>query len=251
MQHRVVVGGPPRWPWVALAVVSAVGLLGWILAIALMFKALPGPLSFLDPDTNARDDYADRVNLRRALDDARERADRCEMNSTVSVRGQEIDAQACELLRESITRLEAEGSQLREQLAFYRSIATPDQTKAGVRIVNLSLIKREPPSAWGYELTVLQPVLNAEPVNASYRISLIGKAGGKSKTLTMSPVVVPSGGSSEFSVKTFATLSGAIQLPAEFKPGRLEVTIEVVGKKGYAGKLNETFSWSKLVAAAK
>ncbi len=251
MQHRVVVGGPPRWPWVALSALGVLALLGWMLALGLMFNFLPAPMAFLHPDTKATDAHSDRINLRKALDEARLRAESCEMSSTVSVRGQEIDVQACEMLQDSIARLEAEGAQLREQLAFYRSIAAPEQTKAGVRIVSMSLLRKGQPLGWGYELTVLQPVLNAEPLNASYRLSIAGKLGNKSKTLTMAPVVTPAGGTSEFLVKTFATLTGAIQLPPDFKPARLEVTIEVVGSKGYAGKINETFSWSKLVAAAK
>lgn len=251
MQHRVVVGGPPRWPLYALSALGLVGLIGWLLALALIFNFLPAPLAFLDSDFESGGQYAERVNLRKALETAESRANACELNTTAAARGKEIDARACEVLQESITRLEAEGAQLREQLAFYRSIAAPEQSKAGLRIVSLVLVRREAAGHWGYELMVLQPVVNARSVNASYRINLVGKVGGKPKTLTMDRTVTPTGGTSEFSVKTFATLTGEIKLPAEFTPNRAEITIEVVGKKGYAGKLSETFSWSKLVAAAR
>lgn len=251
MQPRVVMGRPRRWPLVLFGVVTLAAVVGWALALMLLRNAVPEWLAFIDRDPERQQLRQERDVLRSELGLQRGELDACRVGAVAEARGQVIDAEACDALRESVTRLEAESAQLREQLAFYRSIAAPEQSQAGVRIVSLTLRRQAEDGQWGYELVVLQPAQHREELNASYRISLSGRSGQTLKTLTMAPVVRPADGSADFRLRTFATLSGDIRLPSGFKPQQARVVIETVGAKGYAGKVSETFDWPKLVAAAK
>src|SRR5690606_11397000 len=76
----------------------------------------------------------ERRGLVRDLRAARDEVKRLEEQAVYIQRSQEIDEQACSAVRESLTQLQAEVSDLREQLAFYRGIVAPEQSRAGVRV---------------------------------------------------------------------------------------------------------------------
>src|SRR3546814_11615365 len=84
---------------------------------------------------------ADRRQLSHDLRTARGEIEQLKGQVVYSKRSSEIDTQACVAVRKSLTDLQAETSELREQVAFYRGIAAPDQERAGVRVQEVRLSK--------------------------------------------------------------------------------------------------------------
>tara|TARA_R110000787_G_scaffold57667_5_gene131573 strand:- start:19085 stop:19894 length:810 start_codon:yes stop_codon:yes gene_type:complete len=252
MKHRVVVGHERRWPQrVLVGLILLLGLCGWLLAAALLTNRPASLLALIDPDEQRNALRIENAKLATELDQAKHDLDTIRGHGTFEKQSCEIDTQACAALRESVSGLQAESAQLREQLAFYRSVAAPGQAQIGVRIVRLSLSARPGDGTWGYELLLLQPARRNADVSGSYRMHIQGKLGNKPKTLTMRPTIVPSQAKPVFSFRTFGTLVGEIKLPDGFQPERVKVALKVDGIKGASSEVTESFDWSMLVAAAK
>lgn len=253
MKHRVVLGEQRRWPIYALmGVLLIAAISGWLLALSAINRVSIPFIEVPDADKARLEMRAKNEALARRLRSAEAMADDVRGSTIFQAQSCDLDTLACTELRESVSALQAESAQLREQLAFYRSVATPKQSRAGVRIVRLELRKGDAKQRWDYDLTLLQPVRRNQHVSGQYRITLEGIQAKKLKSFTMDPVIVPTDGGAMFSFKTFATLSGSISLPDGFRPQRVEVTLLVDGggDRKPVTEVSESYTWSKLVAAA-
>src|SRR5690606_3425932 len=107
---------------------------------------------------------------------------------------------------------------LREQLAFYRSIAAPNEQKAGVRVQSLQLT----PLVEGrvrYRLTLIQSTGQDKRISGRVDVAVRGRLGGEEKTLG-GAALTPAPGSADvvFSLRYFEELGGEWQLPPGFVP---------------------------------
>ena len=161
-------------------------------------------------------------------------------------RSSEIDTQACDSVRESLGSLQAEASNLREQLAFYRGIVSPDLSRAGVRVYDLKIKKAATADSYLYELVLIQSVRHDRRIGGRIELALEGTSGGKPQTLNWSSVV--QGGSKNllFSFKYFEEFSGELRLPLGFKP--LRVTARLVMDENMP-VIEDQFDWDKILAS--
>lgn len=174
--------------------------------------------------------------------------------NTFDARSRAIDAQACEAVRKSVSALESEVADLREQLAFYRNIVSPDQVRAGVRVLRLAMRPTGQAQVWRYELVLVQPVRRDRTATGGYDFALEGLIGKQLKTLQLDDLGVGAAdeaGARSFSFHAFQEFSGELRLPPGFLPSRLKVTLRVQDGKGAPGEVSESFDWARLVAAGK
>lgn len=165
---------------------------------------------------------------------------------TYEKRSSEIDTQACDSVRESLTGLQAEASSLREQLAFYRGIVSPDLSRAGVRVYDLKLKKAAAADSYAYELVLIQSVRHDRRISGRIDLALEGTSGGKPQTLNWSNVIQGSSKNLLFSFKYFEEFNGELRLPSGFKP--LRVTARLVMDDDMP-VIEDQFDWDKILAS--
>lgn len=221
-----------------------------------MYLRDPDRVSFSpSPGRSELDTLRDeRRRLARELRAARLEARDLRGRNAFDARSCAIDVQACEAVRKSVGTLESEVADLREQLAFYRNIVSPEQARAGVRVLRLAVRPTGPADLWRYELVLVQPVRRDRTATGSYDFALEGLIGKQLKTLQLEDLRVGAAGEAgarSFSFRSFQEFSGELRLPSGFLPSRLKVTLRVQDGKAAPGEVSETFDWSRLVMAGK
>lgn len=160
-------------------------------------------------------------------------------------RSGEIDTQACDTVKGSLGGLQKEVSDLREQLAFYRGIVSPDLARAGVRIYDLKLIPGANPQAFRYELALIQSVRHERRIGGSINLFIEGMRLGVRQTLRWEEVANGDAKNLLFSFKYFEEFSGNLTLPEGFKP--IRVTAKLVTDVEGAPAVEDQFDWNKIV----
>ncbi|MGH8518571.1 MAG: DUF6776 family protein [Panacagrimonas sp.] len=254
MQHRIVVRrrGPAAW----LRRIAVV--LGLCLLSAGSYAAYrywdPDAVAavFADPESELDHLRQERRRLSRELRDARSELAALRGRSTFQARSCDIDAQACEAVRSSVTGLESTVAELREELAFYRNVAAPEhEVRAGVRVMRVEMHPSADPQMWTYEMVLVQPTRRDRLVKGTYEMQVGGLQGQKMKTLGASELQAPPQAERSFSFRSFQELTGQLHLPAGFSPSRLAVTLRVQDGRKQDAEVEDSFEWSRLVVAAK
>lgn len=248
MQHRVVVRRPRPW---FLPIVIALVLAGLAVAAYAGFRWWQNPARslFRDSASELVQLREERRRLTRELRAARDELDALKGRSTFEARSCEIDAQACEATRDSIAALETEAADLREQLAFYRNVVSPEQTLAGVRVLRLALHPTADERVWRYDLVLVQPTRRDRLATGSWDLRVEGLAGAQMKTYALDQLRVEKGGDQGFSFRAFEAFGGELNLPAGFLPSQLTVTLQVQDGKSAPGEASESFDWSRVAVA--
>jgi hypothetical protein len=188
----------------------------------------------------------ERRELARDLRAAREEVKRMQEQTVYEQRSQDIDSQACEAVRGSLSQLQAEASDLREQLAFYRGIVAPEQSRAGVRVYEFKLTPGADKASFHFELVLIQSVRHEKRVEGHVALELVGEANGVEKRLPWTAVVVGEAAKDfQFALKYFEEFSGDISVPEGFSPTRIVVTLVPDGAA--AAKVEESFDWSRVL----
>jgi len=155
-------------------------------------------------------------------------------------RSSEIDETARAQVKGSITELQDEILELREELAFYRGIVAPDDS-GGLRIQSLKLMRGAEDRHWRFRLVLIQSIKQEQRANGTVAVTVHGVRGGAAATLPWSAVAakptVPLG----YSFKYFQDFEGDLLLPVGFTPGRIEIEVQ---PRGGGEVVHRSFEWS-------
>lgn len=155
-----------------------------------------------------------------------------------------IDSEACALVKKSLAGMQQEDSSLREQLAFYRGIASPEQSSEGLRVYDLKISPQpQTVGSYNFELLLIQPMHHNHPVKGRARLAVSGLQDGQARTYRFSRLLVGGRKILLFSFKYFQELDGSIQLPKGFRPLRVTVTLQQLDRKP---RVDESFDWLKV-----
>ncbi len=144
-------------------------------------------------------------------------------NLAYAIQAKTIDGDACNSLKATLGKLESEAATLREKLAFYRGIASPDETKAGVRVQELKMHKKD--GLWHYELVLIQSVREESRIAGNADLRIDGVMGSKPQSYGLASLITTGEKNLVFSFKYFEEFSGDFKLPAGFKPLKAVVTL--------------------------
>ena len=187
----------------------------------------------------------DRRSLSKQLRAALAEVDQLKDQVAYANRSSEIDSQACETVKGSLSNLQAEVSDLREQLAFYRGIVAPDVSKAGVRVYEFKVVKNPTSQAYQYELVLIQSTRSERQVGGRIQIQIEGISRGAQQTLKLDETLAGSAQNLQFSFKYFEQFTGDFRLPEGFKPIRVLVTLVPTTAK--SPSVREQFDWARIM----
>lgn len=243
-RHRLVITtdrtAHRRW----LVVLVVVALL--LAAFTLYHMTRAAAVSDFAAATSERDHLLDeRRALTRELHVAKTEAETLRDQVAYLSRSQEIDSGACQAVKQSLGQLQAESSDLREQLAFYRGIVSPQESQAGVRVYEFRISNVNTlPNQYRYDLVLIQPVRSDKRVGGQAELSIEGLKSGKKQTLKLADIAVGGTRNLLFSFKYFEEFSGQLRLPEDFRPLRATVSLKPGGGQP---ALEDEYEWAKIV----
>lgn len=247
-KHKIIIAH--HRPWRRWALVSGAALLlalgGW----ALYSYTRATTVSDFERARLERDQLMeDRRSLARDLRSSRAEADKLRDQVAYLTRSQEIDGNACSALKQSVSELQAEASDLREQLAFYRGIVSPKESQAGVRVYDFKVSHSSQAGAWRYDLVLIQSVHHDKRVGGALEIVFEGVKGSEKQSLKLSELNADERKNLVFSFKYFEEFSGTFRLPEGFKPLRATVRLEPDGDAD--ATVEDEYDWGKILQESR
>lgn len=244
VQHRIIVKQHRPWLKAGLIAGSVAGLA--IAGFAVYAWARTNLISeFRETKTELEQLRDERRDLARELRAARAENAQLRQQVVYAERAGEIDGAACTDVKASLSELQAEAADLREQVAFYRGIVSPDETRAGVRVLDLKVTPQADADRWRYDLVLIQSVRHDKRVAGRIRVVIAGSRDGKDTTEDLEALLTGDRRLPQFAFKYFQEFSGEFRLPAGFRPARMTVMLDIDGAEA---TVENPFDWSKIKA---
>ena len=222
--HRIVIHRHRPWQRTGLIVFAVAALM--LAGFALYQYTRQSTVADFDKATSERDRLQqERRELTQQLRAAKNEISRLRDEVAYAQQAQTIDGEACNSLKATMGKLESEVGTLREQLAFYRGIASPNETKAGVRVQEFKARKRSD-GGWHYEMVLIQSVREESRIAGAVEVRIEGLQAGKPQTLPLAGLITAGEKNLVFSFKYFEEFTGEFKLPPGFKPLKVVISLD-------------------------
>ena len=149
----------------------------------------------------------------------------------------QMDRSAYEELDRSLKGSAQEITKLREELNFYRNIISPVDKKSGLRIQSLAIEPVGNTSQFRYKLVLIQALKHDRSINGTARFEISGMQGGEDAVLTYPK---PPERMINVKFKYFQDIEGKFELPKNFKPRQIKVTVTTAGGRQ---NVEEIYAW--------
>ena len=190
----------------------------------------------------------ERAALQQELDQANAKIAEMQHQAAMLERNSKIDVDASKQLKTSLDEAQSEVLKLKKELAFYKSIVTPEQTKRAVAIQTIQL-DADGEGGYNYRIMVSQRGRNDRFVRGILQVGIKGSQDGVETVIPLKNVSKQAKKKLKFGFKYFQNFEGKLKLPANFQPESMRVQVKPSSKKIDA--VDESFAWSDLTAGGK
>jgi hypothetical protein len=183
------------------------------------------------------------AELQHQLEDLQKQNTENQHQAAMIERTSQIDDDANKQLKKSLNDSQQEVLDLKKELAFYKSVVTPEHEKRSLAIQTIQL-QRDETGEYRYKVMVSKRGRNDKLVRGSIDIKVEGSEAGQAKVLSLSDVSNNAKNVTKFSFKYFQNFEGTMNLPTTFTPENMRV---VVTPSSYGvDKIDELYSWADL-----
>jgi len=158
-----------------------------------------------------------------------------------------LDSEAYSQVERTLGELQSAMSRQGDDLAFYRSIVSPADGIAGLRIQRFEISPGAAAREFVLRLTLIQAMRHDSAVAGLVQVTLSGLRDQRPTQMTVGELLGKPRGQLPFSFKYFQTVEQAITLPEGFDV--FEVDVEVTPGKGRA-PVERSFPWKTGVQTA-
>lgn len=167
---------------------------------------------------------------------------RLSAQNAVLKKANEVDRHAYDEVDRTLTGLQDEILELKQEVEFYRSIVNSDEAVRGLRIQGFKVEQDEESNSYRYRLILSQLGTTKRYVHGVATMDVSGIRDGAQTRLSQQELAT---GAMRFRFKHFQELKGDFTLPKGFLP--LRVTLKAIPRGDGRSKVERTFSWSDLV----
>ncbi len=153
-------------------------------------------------------------------------------------RSTEIEKLAYAEVNSSLGELQSEILELKEEVAFYRSIVAPRESSRGLRIQKFDIVALGQKNNFRYKLVLTQVIKNTRITRGNVVMQIEGVNGGKSKQINLTSLSAKAQKKLDFRFKYFQSFEGDLVLPKGFIPSRVHVKVS-----SNRVTLEKTFAW--------
>lgn len=159
-------------------------------------------------------------------------------------REKQVDQRAYADIKASLESMQGEISELKEEVAFYRGIAAPQDAAEGVRIQGLQLSDNGSERGYSYKLVLVQMTKGRRVTRGRVRLTAQGVLNKVQKEYSFGELAGKNAGG-KFQFKYFGEMEGDIILPADFNPTRVVVHVTVDSPKH--SEVEKIFAWQDIL----
>ena len=147
------------------------------------------------------------------------------------------------------TLLQLQSQVIEQQLAlrFYQKVMAPGDTANGVKIEQVSVEAGISAGHYRFDILIAQLEKRKRYIRGKLFLSLVGSELGQSKTIELNPLLMHDN-VLKFSFRYFQSLKGEFNLPSDFTPEKLIVSLKMSKRRGQKSALIEQeFTWQKVL----
>ncbi len=176
------------------------------------------------------------------VDDLEHQIESLREEKAVLERAAQIERKAYDELDTTLKVLQAEILELKQELAFYRGIVSPRDAAHGLHLQRFKIESNGKPGGYRYKVILTQVLKNNETARGVVRIKIEGIRDGKPSELTLAQVSEKGVKELDYRFKYFQNMEGDIQLPGDFKPQRVTISVNPRNRRNQE-PLEKTFDW--------
>ena len=150
----------------------------------------------------------------------------------------EIEKLAYGEVDQSLRTLQSEVLELKEEVAFYRSIVAPRESARGLRIQRFNVVQAG--KGFRYKLVLTQVIKNSRVTRGNVVMQIEGVRKGKAVKLNLTSLSAKGQKQLDFRFKYFQSFEGDLIMPEDFTPSRVHVKVS-----SNRVTLEKTFAWPK------
>ncbi|HWP94536.1 MAG TPA: DUF6776 family protein [Gammaproteobacteria bacterium] len=167
----------------------------------------------------------ERARLERELDEARNTISSLRDQVALLERSIEIDHAARNEVKGSLAELQDEILELREELAFYRGIVSPEDEESGLKVQSFRLTAGAVPRIVHFRLVLIQAIKHDKRTMGGVDIVVHGMRNGQPARFDYNELSPSLPGPLAFSFRYFQDFEGEFMLPDGFVPSRVEIEV--------------------------
>ena len=158
-------------------------------------------------------------------------------------RSSEIDREAREQVQNNLSSMQDEVLELREELAFYRGIVSPEDAQAGLRIQSFKVSNPSDSDLYRYRLVLIQAIKHDRRASGRVEVTVHGVRDGEPVSIPLRELVTGDMDEISYSFKYFQDFEGDMRVPAGFEPLRVDVAVLPGGRATDA--VRRTIDWTE------
>lgn len=157
-------------------------------------------------------------------------------------RASQIDHHAYQDLQGNLKNLQNEILELKEELAFYRGIVSPQTSATGLQLQSFRVQPTGQARDYHFAIVLIQ-VLNKNDrvIRGRVRLTIEGLKHGQQEKLSLREVSTKKLSELSYKFKYFQNIEGELLLPKGFKAQRVTVQVLPYGRE--RDKIEQTFDW--------
>jgi len=160
-------------------------------------------------------------------------------------RNSKIEDDASGQLKKTMAEAQNEVLELKKELAFYKSIVAPEQSKPSIVIQTIQL-KKDVAGDYDYKIMVSQQGRNDRFARGTVDVKIEGTKQGEKQVLGLSKISDNVKNPMNFGFKYFQNFTGKLKLPEGFKAEFMRVKLNPKSKT--LDSVDEKFPWDDLTA---
>lgn len=147
--------------------------------------------------------------------------------------------------QKAISALQSEIADLKLEVAFYRDILSSTEVEKGPNVRGFKLRSYGGAGRFQYRLVLTHVNKDDKVAAGRVAVEIRGRQSGEKQRLTLADLAEPESGDLAFNFKHFRRIEGVLQLPDEFSPEEVRVTVFEEGRK--KSTFSRTYNWSKII----
>ena len=160
-------------------------------------------------------------------------------------RTRQVEKGAYSEVDDTLTELQEEVLELKEEVAFYRGIVSSRESAGGLTIQSFKVEKTQEERVYQFKLVLTQVMKNDRIVRGKIKLFIEGVNAGKLQKISSEKV---SGGvktNLALKFKYFQTIEGNVVLPDGFLPTRVFLEIKPKGRR--LSDMKKTYDWAEIL----
>ena len=190
---------------------------------------------------DSRETAAEIVSLGTVQDHLEKRIVALREDKALLERAAQIERKAYNELYTTLKVLQGEILELKEELAFYRGIVSPKDSRFGLYLQNFFLTRNGETSTYRYKIVLTQVLKNSRLITGKVKLKFDGLLNGESKILDLKNIRVKRK-DLNYRFKYFQNIEGAVEFPEGFS--LLRVVVQILPRGRERDMIEKTIEWT-------